>query len=150
MSDSAFDHLVRDLGLALGMAGLRPAEGGQVCQLVFDARHVLQVVHVPARAQVLLSCQLDAVCLGAAQAQLMARANFMQAGAGAVLCAGSNGRVYLQCALPMAQARAASLLACIESLLDQAEAWQARLAREAPPGGQPPLRPDPAMFLQSV
>ena len=145
MSLPAFETLIRDFGLSLGMPGLAPASATGICQLVFDGQHALQLIHVGARGHVLLSCELrDAPC-GPQQAALMARANFMQAAGGVVLCQGSNSRAYVQVAVPMADCTPAALLQASEALLDQAEAWARRLNDEAAASV-----PSPAFFLQSV
>ncbi|KAB0607346.1 type III secretion system chaperone [Castellaniella defragrans] len=145
-ADSSYAHLIAELGLALGIAGLAPSDEG-ICQLVFDGRQVVQLVHVGARGLVLLSCRLADHGIDARQAERMARANFLQAGRGVVLCAAPDGRPHMQVAQELAGCTAATLCAALESLLDQAESWSRAQARTADPasGGR-----DPAFFLQSV
>jgi len=145
LADSPFARLIADLGHALGIAGLAPSAEG-LCQLVFDAQQVIQIVHVPARNQVLLSCRLADHGVDAAQTERMARANFMQAGQGVVLCVAPDGRPHMQTALPLTGCTAAQLCPVLESLLDQADTWN------QPPGrtSGPPGLQDPAFFLQSV
>lgn len=145
MSVSAFEGLVKEFGAALGMPNLAPAQATGLCQLVFDGKHVMQLIHVAARGQVLLSCEMGDTPCGPQQAALMAQANFMQAGGGAVLCQGSNGRAYVQMAIPLAECTASTMLAVSEALLDQADAWARKLNQDS----APPAR-TPAFFLQSV
>ncbi|MGB3277459.1 MAG: type III secretion system chaperone [Castellaniella sp.] len=143
--DSPYARVISDLGLALGITGLTPSEEG-ICQLVFDGRQVVQVMHVGARGLVLLSCRLADHGIDACQADRMARANFMQAGHGAVLCIAPDGRPHMQVALKLAECSAATLCPALESLLDLAESWSRAQSR---PAGQPGAL-DPAVFLQSV
>lgn len=144
-ADSPFARLISELGQSLGIAGLAPSDDG-LCQLVFDGRHVVQVVHVGARNQVLLSCRLADHGIDARQAERMARANFLQAGRGVVLCLAPDGRPYMQVAMDLAGCSAATLYPVLEALLDQAERWSQASAADRPSGGPP----DPAIFLQSV
>ena len=145
-ADSTYTRLIADLGQILGIAGLTPTEDG-LCQLVFDGRQMVQVLHARAWNQVLVSCRLSDHGADAAQAERMARANFMQAGQGIVLCIAPDGRPHMQAALPMAACTAADLCSLLESLLDQADTWgQSQGGASGPPGG----RHDPSVFLQSV
>ena len=144
-ADTSYAHLIADLGQLLGIAGLAPTDEG-LCQLVFDARQVVQVLHVPARDQVLVSCRLADHGIDGAQAERMARANFMQAGQGAVLCVAPDGRPYMQAALPLDGCTAARLCPFLESLLDEADRWALAQERTSMPTGVQ----DPAFFLQSV
>ncbi|MFC4297765.1 type III secretion system chaperone [Castellaniella hirudinis] len=143
--DSPYVRLIAELGSTLGIAGLAPSAEG-ICQLVFDGRQVVQVVHVGAHGLVLVSCQMADHGIDARQADRMVRANFMQAGHGAVLCLAPDGRPHMQVALKLAECTAATLCPVLESLLDQADAWaQASVAATDVPGPR-----DPAFFLQSV
>ncbi|WP_276807892.1 type III secretion system chaperone [Castellaniella defragrans] len=144
-ADSSYAHLIAELGLALGITGLAPSDEG-ICQLVFDGRLVVQVVHVGAHGLVLLSCRIADHGLDAPQAERMARANFLQAGRGPVLCAAPDGRPHMQVALELSGCTAGALCPVLESLLDQAESWSRTQAHAADtPGAR-----DPAVFLQSV
>lgn len=139
-----YAQLIADLGQTLGMAGLAPTHDG-ICQLVFDGQHVVQLVYVPAADSVLLSCRLADHGIDADQAHRMARANFMQAGRGTVLCVAPDGRPYMQAALPLGGCTAGQLCSMLESLLDQAESWAS--ARVCTPAARDT---DPAIYLQSV
>ncbi|MHA3904765.1 CesT family type III secretion system chaperone [Castellaniella sp. WN] len=143
--DSSFIRLIAELGHDLGIAGLAPSDEG-ICQLVFDGRHVVQMMHLQARDLVLVSCRLADHGIDAGQAERMARANFMQAGHGVVLCVDPEGRPCMQAALGPAGCTAAALCALLESLLDQAEAWPGAQDRATGASG---VR-DPSVFLQSV
>ena len=76
-ADSPYARLIAELGQTLGIAGLAPSAEG-ICQLVFDGRQVVQVVHVGAHGLVLVSCRLADHLIDAPQAERMARANFTQ------------------------------------------------------------------------
>lgn len=144
-ADSPYARLIAELGQTLGIAGLAPSAEG-ICQLVFDGRQVVQVVHVGAHGLVLVSCRLADHLIDAPQAERMARANFMQAGQGVVLCVAPDGRPHAQVALRLADCTAATLCPVLESLLDQADAWG-----RAPAGAtEASAARDPAFFLQSV
>jgi len=144
-ADSPYARLIAELGQTLGIAGLAPSAEG-ICQLVFDGRQVVQVVYVGAHGLVLVSCRLADHGIDARQADRMARANFMQAGHGAVLCLAPDGRPHVQVALKLAECTAATLCPVLESLLDQADAW----ARAQSDAAAAPAARDPAFFLQSV
>lgn len=146
-ADASFAHLISELGLSLGIAALAPVDG--LCELVIDGRHAVQIVHVGARDQALLSCRLGDHDVDAAQAALMARANFLQAGRGAVLCQAPDGKPCLQMALALSGCDAALLCAALESLLDEAERWAERLARESAPTAFGSAN-DPSLLLQAV
>lgn len=146
-ADASFASLISELGQTLGIAGLAPVDG--LCELVIDGRHVVQIVHMGARDQVLLSCRLGNDHVDAAQAALMVRANFMQAGRGAVLCQSPDGKPCMQVALALSGCGAAMLYAALESLLDEAERWGERLTRESAPATLAGAS-DPALLLQSV
>ncbi|WP_260986112.1 type III secretion system chaperone [Bordetella genomosp. 13] len=144
MPDPTFARIVSEFGHALGMPGLAPTSA-ELCQLVFDGRHVVQLIHMGARGQVLLSCVLPEAGNAQGCADLMAKANFMQAGRGAVVCRCPDGKVHMQLALPLPECSAVGLLGAVESLLNQADAWTERLARE--PAAPAPSSFNPAMFL---
>ncbi|SAI25037.1 Tir chaperone protein (CesT) [Bordetella ansorpii] len=148
MPDPTFARIVSEFGASLGIAGLAPTAEG-ICQLVFDQRHVVQLIHMGARGQVLISCALPEARDAGACAELMARANFMQAGRGAVACLDPKGKAHMQVALPLVECGAASLLGALEALLDQADAWVERLSREASRSTMPSAF-HPALFMQSV
>lgn len=147
--DASFARLMADFGQGLGLTDLTPSAEG-VCQFVVDGRHLVQVMDAGARGLVFLSCRLADHGIDAAQAERMARANFLQAGRGAILCVAPDGRPYLQAALDRAACRAEALTAALEALLDQAESWtRGNDARDVSPGRAPGGK-DPALFLRSV
>lgn len=141
--DSSYVHLIAELGRTLGIAGLAPSAEG-ICQLVFDGRQIVQVVHVGAHGLVLVSCRLADHGIDGRQADRMARANFMQAGHGPVLCLAPDGRPHVQVALTLSECTASMLCSVLESLLDRADDWTRAGASEASAAR------DPAFFLQSV
>lgn len=145
--DSTFTRLLSELGQILGIAPLAPSLG--VCQLVFDGRHVVHLMHAGARDLVLLSCSLDGQGMDGSHALRMARADFLQAGnGGVILCVAPDGRPCMQLALALRDCSASDLETALESLLNQAERWaDSAPADTAGPGRRPD---DPALFLQSV
>ena len=143
MSDPQFAQVLSELGQALGIPALAPAEGG-LCQLAFDGRPLVQLM----RGQILLSCAVGGGRMDGALALLAAQGNFLQAGGGVVACAAPDGRMHLQLGLPREQCGADALLAAIDALLNQVEAWEKRAAR-AEPGADAPWR-NPAFMMQSV
>lgn len=147
MSDSHFAQVLSELGQALGIPALAPAEGG-LCQLAFDGRHLVQLMEHGARGQILLSCAVGGGRMDGAQALLAAQGNFLQAAGGVVACAAPDGRMHLQLGIAREQCGALALLAAIEALLDQVEAWEKRIARAAPQDDAP--RRNPAFMMRSV
>lgn len=147
MSDPHFATLLAEIGQTLGIAGLAPGQG-DMCQLAFDGRHVVQIIAVGGRGHVLISCQVGAAVMDPAQAMLATRSNFMQAAGGAIACAAPDGRLHLQLSMPRTECRAATLVSAIEALLNQVEVWEARLARPESLASNAPL--DPAFLLRSV
>ncbi|OMG76822.1 hypothetical protein BIZ92_17070 [Achromobacter xylosoxidans] len=145
MSDSHFAQALSELGLALGIPALAPAEGG-LCQLAFDGRHLVQLLAHGARGQILLSCAVGGGKMDGAQALLAAQGNFLQAGGGVVACAAPDGRMHLQLGVPREQCNAQALLAAIDALLNQVEAWEKRGARAEPDAP----RRTPTFMRQSV
>ncbi|MFJ3463715.1 CesT family type III secretion system chaperone [Achromobacter spanius] len=146
VSDPLFARILSELGQTLGIPALAPAEGG-LCQLAFDGRHLVQLMDHGARAQILLSCGVGGK-MDNALAMLAAQSNFMQAGGGVVACAAPDGRMHLQLGVPRAECRANALLAAIDALLGQVEAWEKRCARAQPEVDA--LRRNPAFMMQSV
>ena len=148
IADFSFARLLSEFGQSLGIAELAPTDEG-LCQLVADGGHTVQLIHVGARDSVLLSCCLGEREVDAAQAASMVKANFLQAGRGAVLCQAPDGRPHIQLALACAECSAASLCAALEALLDQADRWRELLAQQAAPASAAGVR-DPSVFLRSV
>ncbi|MFY1909614.1 CesT family type III secretion system chaperone [Achromobacter xylosoxidans] len=145
VSDSHFAQALSELGQALGIPALAPAEGG-LCQLAFDGRHLVQLLAHGARGQILLSCAVGGGKMDGAQALLAAQGNFLQAGGGVVACAAPDGRMHLQLGVPREQCNAQALLAAIDALLNQVEAWEKRGARAEPDAP----RRTPTFMRQSV
>lgn len=150
MSDpSLFAALMADFGTALGIADLAPSAKG-ICQFMVDGRHMVNVLDASDRGLVFLSCRLADHGVDEAQAVRMARANFLQAGRGAVLCVGPDERPYMQLALEFEGCQAEALVQALDALLEQAEGWvqgggaQDDLPRQDSDG------PDPTMLLKSV
>lgn len=129
--DSFADRVIADLGERIGIPALQlDAAGG--CQLAFDGRWLVTLIHAPAAQRWVLSCPLaPAHATFAADTQLaMLRANFMGAGcAGGVLAVAPDGRPCLQIHLADAEVNGEFLLARVETLLDQAELWADRVQR---------------------
>ncbi|WP_454006016.1 CesT family type III secretion system chaperone [Alcaligenes sp. Marseille-Q7550] len=150
MSDtSMFAKLMADFGRALGIAHLAPSAEG-VCQFWVDGRHLVQVVDASDHDLVFLSCRLADHVIDDAQAARMARANFMQAGRGVVLCVAPDGRPHMQLALGRADCQAEALIEALEALLEQAENWvQGKDTQQAGPR-RDPGGSNPAVLLQSV
>jgi hypothetical protein len=94
----------------------------------FGARHSVQLIDIHARGILLLS---SPVVLGKADAQqtsLVVQVNFMQDGAGAIICVGPDQRNYLQFGMPMLDTTSSTDVLCaIELLLNKVETWEARL-----------------------
>lgn len=128
VSSSSFLNLLSEVGRMLGIPALAPSNDG-VCQLAFDNRHLLQIVYVRPRNQILLSCPVGPSKITAEQALLAASNNFMQAAGGAVACASPDGRLVLQLGINEGSCQANVLVSAIESLLDQVEAWEVKLTR---------------------
>lgn len=63
-------------------------------------------------------------------------------------CAAPDGRMHLQLGVAREQCGADTLLAAIEALLNQVEAWEKRIARAEPEVDA--LRRNPAFMMQSV
>jgi hypothetical protein len=144
MSEPAM-RIIADLGQALGMPGL--AAHDNVCELAIDGRHRVQLIVVGSRRQILMSCAVGPAALEPRHAVLMAQANFMQAGGGAVLCTAPDGRAHVQLAVPFEHASASGLIAALEALLAQIDVWDERLNRADTRGR--PAGP-PGFFMQPV
>jgi len=131
MRDSNADQLIADLGERMGVPGLRFGNAG-TCQLVFDQRWVVTLVLERGTGRILLNCPLcpplQADGLPAPILRAMLEANFMGRGiAGAMLSIAPDRRAYLQIQLPLREAGEAGLRDVLESFLNQAETWAARL-----------------------
>ena len=146
MGRENIDAVLQDLGERLGMPGLRLDEAG-ACQLLFDQRWLVTLVHVPPLASLGLHCPVtgagEADRLPAASLLAMLKASFQGQGAGgATLCIGPGQRAYLQRVMQLPEPGAARVQQALEQLLNFAETWAERLSRPesatrpvaAPPG----------------
>lgn len=147
MPSLSFSRLLSEVGQLLGIPTLAPSSEG-VCQLAFDNRHLLQIVYVGGRGQILLSCPIGSNNITPEQAMLVARSNFMQAAGGAVACAAPDGRLMLQFGVASDSCQASTLLSAIEVLLDEVETWEVRLSRTFPPVN--PKRRDMVLHRRSA
>ncbi len=115
-----------------------------------DGRHLVNVVDASDRGLVFLSCRLADHEADDAQAARMARANFLQAGRGVVLCVAPDGRPYMQLALELEECQAGTLTEALEVLLEQAESWAQGGEAKDVSSKQNPGDSDPALLVQSV
>lgn len=138
-------RIIADLGQALGMPSL--AAHNNVCELAIDGRHRVQLIVVGSRRQILMSCAVGPAAVEPRHAELMAQANFMQAGGGVVLCSAPDGRAHVQLAVPFEHAGPSSLISALEALLSQIDIWDERLNR-ADTRGRPSA--PPPFFMQPV
>lgn len=141
------------LGERLGIPGLRLSPEG-ICQLVFEQRWAVTLVHDAALHQLVLHCPLcapaQASALSAATLRGLLQANFMGQGCGGgQLAMAPDERIYLQWTVALADA--ASLDNALESLLNQAERWSQRLQAGDPPAAAADPAPHPPVWaMQKV
>ncbi len=130
-----------ELGRQIGIPDLCLDNTG-CCQLTFDSRWLVILLHATANRFWTITCFLAAsgTAISADAQHAMLRANFMGAGcAGGSLSIAPDGRACLQYRLAGGETSGGILLAAIENLLDQAEIWSERIQRsEAPPTGPNP------------
>jgi hypothetical protein len=137
VADNFLSHLLSEVGRSIGIPQLAAGDD-QSCQILFDGRHQVSIVHIPTRGHILLSCAVGATTLTADQALEVVRSNFMQAAGGIVACASpKDGRLLLQYGVPRNEASAATILTSIEALLQQVEAWEVKQARAQPSEPKP-------------
>lgn len=153
MARAAADELLSDLGRRMGLPALCLNASG-VCQLLFDQRWLVTLVHAPQAACLGLQCPVTAPGspLGEGGLLAMLQASFLGAGAGgATLCVGPDQRGYLQRFLPL-PASPEELEQALEQLLNQAEAWSERLSRPTASTRSLPATPHgaPGWALQRV
>ena len=130
-----------ELGQQIGIPNLCLDSAGY-CQLAFDSRWLVTLLHASATQLWTISCFLAASGkVISVDAQLaMLRANFIGAGcAGGIMSIAPDGRPCLQYRLVGGETSGGILLAAIENLLDQAEIWSERVQR----GESPPTRSNP-------
>lgn len=142
-----FKRLLSEVGQLLGIPTLAPGNE-EVCQLAFDGRHLLQIVHVEGRDHILLSCPVGSGEITAEQAIFAASSNFMQAAGGAVACAAPDGRLVLQFGMPTESCQASTLLSAMERLLDEVEGWETKLSSSS--ARSDVMRHDMALQLHSA
>ena len=120
--------LIADLGSLIGIPSLASAADGS-CQLMFDGRHVVTLVFVPALHKFVISCPCEGDPTSDARVALLAlEANFMGcASGGGCLSVGPDKRLHLQFHLGLAHLEAGDIMASIENLLNRVEAWSRRL-----------------------
>lgn len=130
MSRSRAEAALAQLGEKLGIPGLALNASG-VCQLVFEQRWVTTLVHDAALHRIVLHCPLCAApqtqTLSANTLRGLLQASFMgQECGGGHLALAPDGSICLQ--LGVAISDADEMLAqALETLLNQAERWAARL-----------------------
>lgn len=120
-----------ELGRQIGIPALAFDKSG-CCQLAFDQHWLVTLTYLPAPGRWYLSCPLAErhTALPPGTEHAMLRANFLGAGcAGACLSVAPDSRPSLHLQLAQSEASAQALLAGIETLLNQAEAWADRLQR---------------------
>lgn len=158
MSDNPADSLIAELGVRMGMPGLRLGAAG-TCQLVFDQRWVVTVVVDERMGRFLLNCplctpqQMDQ--MPACVLRTLLEANFMGRGMGGAplsLSIAPDRRAYLQLQLPWPQASHGGLHNALEMLLNQVETWSAKLAQPVAAGAPlvPFSAPTPDWSFQRV
>jgi hypothetical protein len=134
------EELLSDLGRRMGLPALRTNAAG-VCQLLFDQRWLVTLVHSGSSPCMGLQCPITApgAQLGESGLLAMLQGSFLGAGAGGcTLCIGPDQRAYLQCFLPL-PAQPEQLSRTLEQLLNHAETWAERLSHPVVP-----LRPTAA------
>lgn len=137
MSRAAADALLLALGERLGMPALALDAGG-ACQLVFDGRWLVTLLHHAAGGRLLLHCPVSAPDPSAEALRLLMEANFMGRASGrGSFALGPDRRACFQIELPLALADAAQLQQGLEQLLDLAAVWAPRLERAAGVGTSP-------------
>jgi hypothetical protein len=162
MTTSNINELLAGLGQHLGMQGLRLDAAG-CCQLVFDQRWLVTLMHQGAISRIALHCPVSsaqsAQGLGTAALLAMLQANFLGRGTGRCqLSICTEGRACLLLELALAETDNSVLVHALEQLLNQAETWSqwlesgfnaAAAAPSQPSQTQPHLQPPFSADLQS-
>ncbi len=162
MTTCNINELLAGLGQHLGMQGLRLDEAG-CCQLVFDQRWLVTLMHQSAINRIALHCPFSsaqsAQGLGHAALLAMLQANFLGRGTGRChLSICTEGRACLLLELALAETDNSVLVHALEQLLNQAETWSqwlesgfnaAAAAPSQPLQTQPHLQPPLSTGLQS-
>ena len=128
------NQLAAALGAKLGINELC-FSATDSCQLVFDQRWVVTLIHESNRQRITINCPIGVAghCDQLSRAALLAmlKANFMEQGCpGASLSVGQDRRAYLQTAVSMQEAADNALHSGLEMLLNQAEHWETLLAQD--------------------
>ena len=127
MTTSTIKELLTSLGQHLGVGSLQLDEAS-CCQLLFDQRWVVTLIHQGALGRIALNCPLgsaqSAQALGAGALRAMLQANFMGRGTGRFqLSICPEGRIFLTLELALTEADSGVLVHALEQLLNQAETW---------------------------
>ena len=127
MTTSTINELLAGLGQHLGMQGLR-LDGAGCCQLVFDQRWLVTLMHQGAISRIALHCPVSsaqsAQTLDSAALLAMLKANFLGRGTGRCqLSVCTEGRACLLLELALAETDSSVLAHALEQLLNQAETW---------------------------
>jgi hypothetical protein len=130
MTRATADALLEQLGLRLGLAGLRMDVHG-CCRLAFDGRWLLTFALMPG-GRLFVYCPVGSPdttsALESATLLAMLQGSFMGRGAaGATLAVSPDRRACVQRDLPLAELDASRLQSEIEQMLITAETWSARL-----------------------
>ncbi len=133
MTRAIADALLEQLGLRLGLPGLRTDVNG-CCRLAFDGRWLVTLALMPG-ARLFMYCPVGSPdttsTLESATLLAMLQGSFMGRGAaGATLAVSPDCRACVQRDLPLAETDAARLQSEIELMLNTAETWSARLLNE--------------------
>ncbi|HSV46276.1 MAG TPA: type III secretion system chaperone [Ramlibacter sp.] len=127
------DGLLSDLGQRLGMAGLCLDDAG-CCQLLFDQRWLVTLLHLPAPGWLGLHCPVSAAgatdTLPRGTLLAMLQGSFVgrgAGGAGATLCVSPDQRAWLQQVVGIEGSSGERLEQAIEQLLVHAQAWSQRI-----------------------
>lgn len=134
MNPHRANQLAAALGAKLGINELC-FSATDSCQLVFDQRWVVTLLHESHRQRITINCPIGATghCDQLSRPTLLAmlKANFMEQGCpGASLSIGQDRRAYLQTVVSMQETDDNALHNGLETLLNQAEHWETLLAQD--------------------
>jgi hypothetical protein len=134
MNPHRANQLAAALGAKLGIDELC-FSATDSCQLVFDQRWVVTLIHESSRQRITLNCPIGATghCDHLSRGALltMLKANFMEQGCpGASLSVGQDRRAYIQTVVSTPEALDNALHTGLEMLLNQAEHWETFLTQD--------------------
>lgn len=137
MNRSTADAILLELGMRMGMAGLRTDESG-CCQLVFDRRWLVSCVVHPSGERMMLNCPITLpqtlATLDTETLTILLRGNFMGCSAcGGSLAIAPDQRICVQYEVPLPGSGVDGLQLGLERLLQAAETWSNRLAHGPAP-----------------